>query len=148
VVESGGAYRCIHPVIAHLVRDGLTASRRQEVHRSLALALALVLRPDELPERAGELARHAERGGEPELAYRYALIAAEHAGARYAYTEALGWLDLAAGSARTSDQVQTVDRRTADVVESAGWSEAPAARGAAPQTREIVGEDLDFRVRG
>ncbi|HET7427777.1 MAG TPA: AAA family ATPase [Gemmatimonadales bacterium] len=148
VVESGGAYRCIHPVIAHLVRDGLTASRRQEVHRSLALALALVLRPDELPERAGELARHAERGSEPELAYRYALVAAEQAGARYAYTEALGWLDLAAGSARTSDQVQTVDRRTADVVESAGWSEAPAARGAAPQTREIVGEDLDFRVRG
>ena len=39
VVEEGGVYRCAHPVIAHVVRDGLTASRRSEVHRSLALSL-------------------------------------------------------------------------------------------------------------
>lgn len=148
VVESGGAYRCIHPVIAHLVRDGLTASRRQEVHRSLALALARVLRPEEVPDRAGELARHAERGDEPELAYRYALVAAEHAVARYAYTEALGWLDLAATSARTPEQAQAVDRLTADVVESAGWSEAPPGSTPVPVTREIVSEDLDLRIRG
>ncbi len=148
VAESGGAYRCIHPVIAHLVRDGLTASRRQEVHRSLALALARMLRPEELPDRAGELARHAERGGEPELAYRYALVAAERSVVRYAYTEALGWLDLAAASARTPDQGQTVDRLTADVVESAGWSETPQVAAALPVTREIVSEDLDLRVRG
>jgi predicted ATPase len=148
VTESGGVYRCIHPVIAHLVRDGLTESRRQEVHRSLALALARVLRPEELPDRAGELARHAERGGEPELAYRYALVAAERSVARYAHTEALGWLDLAAASARTPDQEQAVDRLTADLVESAGWSEAPQASVALPVTREIVSEDLDLRVRG
>jgi DNA-binding SARP family transcriptional activator len=148
VTESGGAYRCIHPVIAHLVRDGLTESRRQEVHRSLALALARVLRPAELPDRAGELARHAERGGEPELAYRYALIAAERSVAHYAHTEALGWLDLAAASARTPDKEQAVDRLTADLVESAGWSEAPPPSVALPVTREIVSEDLDLRVRG
>jgi predicted ATPase len=148
VAESGGAYRCIHPVIAHLVRDGLTSSRRQEVHRSLALSLARVLRPEELPERAGELARHAERGGEPELAYRHALVAADHAVARYAYTEALGWLDLAAASARTPDQARAVDRRTADVVESAGWSEIPAGLAPLPVTRELASEDLDLRVRG
>ena len=147
VAESGGAYRCMHPVIAHLVRDGLTASRRQEVHRSLALALARVLRPDDMTDRAGELARHAERGGEPELAYEYAVVAAEHAVARYAYTEALGWLDLAAASARTADRAQTVDRLTADVVESAGWSEVPGL-APLPVTREIVSEDFDLRVRG
>jgi DNA-binding SARP family transcriptional activator len=147
VAETDGAYRCMHPVIAHLVRDGLTVSRRQEVHRSLALALARLLRPEELPERAGELARHAERGGEPELAYQYALVAARHAVTRFAHTEALGWLDLAAASARTSDQAQSVDRLTANVVESAGWSEAPQARAPLPITREIVSEDLDLRVR-
>ena len=48
VVEEGGAYRCIHPVIAHLVRDGLTASRRQEVHRAIALALELVTGEEEI----------------------------------------------------------------------------------------------------
>ncbi|MGH7534638.1 MAG: ATP-binding protein, partial [Gemmatimonadales bacterium] len=42
VNEEGETYRCTHPVIAHVVRDGLTAPRRQEVHRSLALSLERV----------------------------------------------------------------------------------------------------------
>jgi DNA-binding SARP family transcriptional activator len=146
VVEQGGAYRCIHPVIAHLVRDGLTASRRQEVHRSVAMALELVAGGEDIAAAAGEIARHAERGGERELAYRHARLAAEGAVARYAYAEALSWLDLAAASARGSAQTETVDLLTADVMERAGWSEAPS-RAAPPITREIVSEDLDLRVR-
>ena len=148
VVEEGAAYRCVHPVIAHTVRDGLTASRRTEVHRSLALALELVLGREGSPAVAGELARHADRGGERELAYRYARLAAEGASARYAYTEALSWLDLAASSARTAEQAEAVDHLTADVLESAGWSEPPRTSPALPITREIVSEDLDLRVRG
>ena len=148
VVEEGGAYRCVHPVIAHLVRDGLTASRRQEVHRSLALALELVLRPDEIPAAAGELARHADRGGERDLAYAYARLAAQSAINRYAYTEALSWLDLAASSARTAEETEAVDGLTADVLETAGWSEASRPSLPIPVTREIVSEDLDLRVRG
>jgi DNA-binding SARP family transcriptional activator len=146
VVEEGGAYRCIHPAIAHLMRDGLTASRRQEVHRSLALALELVTPQDELAAVAGEIARHAERGGEREHAYRYARLAAEGAMARYAYAEALSWLDLAASSAKGPAQAEAVDQLTAEVMERAGWSEAPS-RATAPITREIVSEDLDLRVR-
>ena len=148
VAEENGAYRCVHPVIAHTVRDGLTASRRTEVHRSLALALERVLGREESPAVAGELARHADRGGERELAYRYARLAAEGASARYAYTEALSWLDLAASSARTADEAQAVDHLTADVLESAGWSEPPRTSPTLPITREIVNEDLDLRVRG
>jgi predicted ATPase len=147
LTEESGAYRCIHPVIAHLVRDGLTSSRRQEVHRSLALALERVVQPEELATAAGEIARHAERGGESDLAFRYAIVASEAAVARYAYTEALAWLDLAAGSARGADQTAGVDRLTADLLERAGWSEPPE-RPAPPVTREIVSEDLDLRVRG
>jgi DNA-binding SARP family transcriptional activator len=146
-IEEAGTYRCAHPVIAHMVRDGLTASRRQEVHRSLALALGLVLRPEEASAAASELARHADRGSEPGLAYRYALLAAEGAVSRYAYTEALSWLDLAASSAREAAESELVDRRTADVLEQAGWREAPGGQ-AQPVTREIVTEDLDLRVRG
>jgi DNA-binding SARP family transcriptional activator len=148
VAEEGGAYRCVHPVIAHMVRDGLTASRRREVHRALALALELVLAKEELPSAAGELARHADRGGEHELAYRSARMAAEGAAARYAYTEALSWLDLAASSARGSEQTKTVDQLTADVLEKAGWSEPPRRAAPLPITREIVSEDFDLRVRG
>jgi hypothetical protein len=96
---------------------------------------------------AGELARHADHGGERELAYRYARLAAEGAIARYAYTEALSWLDLASSSARTSEQAQAVDQLTADVLETAGWSEPPRPSASLPITREIVSEDLDLRVR-
>jgi predicted ATPase len=147
VVEEGGRYRCIHPAIAHLMRDGLTASRRQEVHRSLALALELVTPPEELAGVAGEIARHAERGGEREHAYRYARLAADGAVSRFAYAEALAWLDLAATSAKGPEQAEAVDHLTAEVMERAGWSEAPS-RKAVPVTREIVSEDLDLRVRG
>lgn len=146
-VEEHGTFRCAHPVIGHLVRDGLTVPRRQEVHRSLALALGLVVPPEDIAAAAAEMARHADRGREPGLAYRYALLAAEGAMARFAYTEALSWLDLAASHARDGDESQAVDRRTADVLERAGWSEVPVLAGR-PLTREIVTEDLDLRVRG
>lgn len=146
-LEERGTFRCAHPVIGHLVRDGLTVPLRQEVHRSLALALGLVVPPEEVPAVAGEMARHADRGREPGLAYRYALLAAEGAMSRFAYTEALSWLDLAASSARGGEESEAVDRRTADVLEQAGWSELPQVTGR-PLTREIVTEDLDLRVRG
>lgn len=147
-VEEDGGYRCIHPVIAHMVRDGLTASRRQETHRSLGQALELALGPDEAAEAAGQIARHADRGGDRGLAYRYALLAARGAMARYAYTEALSWLDLAASSARGAGESEAVDSLTADVLERAGLSEAPRSPGSLPVTREIVSEDLDLKVRG
>ena len=146
--EEAGAYRCVHPVIAHMVRDGLTASRRQEVHRALALALEKALSPEEASDAAGDLARHADRGGERELAYRYALLAAQAAKARYAYTEALSWLDLAATSARGAEQTEAVNQRTADLLETAGLKEVPRPSAPIPVTREIVTEDLDLRVQG
>jgi DNA-binding SARP family transcriptional activator len=145
--EDQGAYGCIHPVIAHMVRDGLTASRRRETHRALALALEVALSAEELGEVAGQVARHADRGGERPLAYRYALLAAQAAAARYAYSEALSWLDLAAASARSPTESEGVDALTAEVLERAGLSEAPRPSGPLPVTREIMSEDLDLRVR-
>jgi hypothetical protein len=149
LVEDGGWYRCAHPVIAHVVRGGLTAPRRRELHRALALSLDHLTRPDRLPLIAGEIARHADRGGEPGLAYRSALIASEAALERIAFAEALTWLDLAAGAASSQAETDEVNRRTADLLEMAGWSEVPPDRSRGlPATREIVGEDLDLPVRG
>ena len=39
LMEEGGSYRCAHPVIGHVVRDGLSPARRSEVHRALAVTL-------------------------------------------------------------------------------------------------------------
>ncbi|HKU63354.1 MAG TPA: AAA family ATPase [Gemmatimonadales bacterium] len=148
VVEDGGAYRAAHPVIAHVVRDGLTAPRRREVHRSLALSLEQSLPQELVTQVAGEIARHADRGGERGLAFRAALLACEAALERIAFAEALSWLDLAAASATDEEQRADVNRRTADLLETAGWTEVPAGtpRGI-PATREIASDDLDLPMR-
>jgi DNA-binding SARP family transcriptional activator len=147
VVEEAGAYRCAHPVIAHVVRDAISPPRRAEVHRILALTLELASSGGP-GVRAGEIARHADRGGEPALAYRYALIASDAAVERYAYAEALSWLDLAAAASAGQEQAGAVNRRTADVLEMAGWREVPEGiRPGGPATREIVKEDLDLTVQ-
>jgi DNA-binding SARP family transcriptional activator len=149
VVEEEGSYRCAHPVIAHVVRDGLSPARRTEVHRALALTLELTLNTAGRARIAGEIARHADRGDEPGLAYRHALQATDAAVERYAYAEALSWLDLAAGAARTPEESADVNRRTADILEVAGWREVPPeVRPGGPATREIVRDDLDLPVKG
>ena len=148
VIEEGGVYRCAHPVIARVVRDGLTASRRREVHRTLALALQRAVLPREATDAAREIARHADRGGEPGLAYRSALMASEGATERYAFAEALSWLDLAAANAREPAETAAVNRLTADVLEAAGWSEAPPlTKLGGPVTRELEREDFDLPVK-
>ncbi|MEA2724546.1 MAG: hypothetical protein QOH59_2317 [Gemmatimonadales bacterium] len=149
MVEEGGVYRCAHPVIAHVVRDRLTAVRRREVHRTLALSLERLVAPEDARDTAREIARHADRGGEPALAYRFALVASEGATERYAFAEALSWLDLAASNARGPAEADAVNRLTADVLEAAGWSEIPPlTKLGGPITRELEREDFDLMVKG
>jgi hypothetical protein len=148
IVEEGGVYRCAHPVIAYVVRDRLTGSRRREVHRTLALALERAPGPQDVRELAREIARHADRGGESALAYRFALMASEGAIQRYAFAEALSWLGLAAANARQPGEADAVNRLTATVLEAAGWSEAPAlGETGGPLTRELQREDIDLPLR-
>jgi DNA-binding SARP family transcriptional activator len=149
VTEEGGSYRCAHPVIAHVVRDGLTSSRRREVHRTLALALERAMQPQDRREVSREIARHADRGGEPALAYKYALIAAEEALDRYAFSETMSWLDLAASNARTATESDAVNRLTANVLEASGGRDIPQpASLGSPITRELVREDFDLPMSG
>jgi hypothetical protein len=132
-----------------VVRDGLTPTRRREVHRALAASLDEVSPAALARSVAGDIARHAEQGGDRGLAYRSALLAGEGALQRFAFAEALSWLDLASTVAGDRSETDDVDRRTAALMETAGWSEAPSARrGRPPITREIVSEDLDLPVRG
>ncbi|OLC08644.1 MAG: hypothetical protein AUH42_00980 [Gemmatimonadetes bacterium 13_1_40CM_70_11] len=128
LVEERGAYRCAHPVIADVVRESLTPARRRELHRAIALALVTVVASADPREVAGDIARHAEHGGEPTVAYRYALVASEAATARYAFEEALSWLDLASSTAGSLAETTEAGRRTADVLRLAGWSQPPPPR--------------------
>ncbi len=124
LAEDGGVYRCAHPVIADVVREGLSVPRRREIHRAIALSLEAAA-PADVGEIAGEIARHAARGGERALAHRSAMQACDEAVRRYAFEEALSWLDLAAGVAEAGEEVEAVNRRTADVLGVAGWTEPP-----------------------
>lgn len=145
LLEDGGVYRCAHPVIAEVVRDRLTAARRREVHRAIALSLEAVTEPDGVGEVAGEVARHADRGGERALAYRFALLGSEEALRRYAFEEALSWLDLAADTAQSGAEVDAVNQRTADTLALAGWPEPPRrARRPGTPSRGITQIDLDL----
>jgi DNA-binding SARP family transcriptional activator len=148
LIEEEGGYRCAHPVIAHVVRDSISPVRRAEVHRAIAVTLERSPSGSRHGALAGEIARHADRGGEPGLAYRHALQAGDAAVERFAYAEALSWLDLAAGAARTPEESAEVNRRTADILEVAGWREVPPdIRPGGPATREIVKDDLDLPVK-
>jgi len=106
-------YRCAHPVIADVVRELLTPARQTETHRAIALAMEGLATPLERQATAGEIARHAQRGNEPGMAYTYALLASDEATARYAFEDALAWLDLAAAAAGDDAEASSeVDRRT------------------------------------
>lgn len=145
LVEEHVVYRCAHPVIADVVRDLLTPARRRELHRAIALSLVTIAASPDPGELAGEVARHAERGGERALAYRYALLASETAASRYAFEEALTSLDLASSMAEGAAETDDVNRRTAHLLGLAGWSEPPrTARRRSGAGRAIERRDLDL----
>lgn len=149
LVEEQGVYRCAHAVIAEVVRDALTPARRRELHRAIALALITIAGSGDIGEQAGEIARHADRGGEGAAAYRYALIASDAAAGGYAFEEALSWLDVAAAAASGAPEADEVNRRTARVLALAGWSEREAkrpSRGSGTR-RGIDRRDVDLEIR-
>jgi DNA-binding SARP family transcriptional activator len=119
LVEEENAYRCAHPVIARVVRDALSPSRRREVHRSLALTLQALAEESGDRTLAGVIALHADRGGERALAYRAAIEASRVASDDVTPEVALTWLDQAATHARTPDEVTAVNRLTARLVDDA-----------------------------
>ena len=74
---------------------------------------------------------------------------ARNAPARYAFEEALSWLDLASGIAGEGPEADDVNRRTAEVLRLAGWSEPPpmgARRSGSGGA--IEGRDLDLGPDG
>jgi DNA-binding SARP family transcriptional activator len=144
-VEDDGVYRCAHPVIARVVSDALGTARRREVHRGLALALEVSAAG--AVGDPGEVARHAEQGGERAMTYRYAMLAAAECEARFAYAEALGWLDMAAAASGSVADTDAVNVITARLLDAAGWHDAPHLRREPVQSGRLAVSDFDLPAR-
>jgi len=146
VVEENAQYRCAHPILADVIRSRLSTSRRRETHRALALSLEFLLSSSAFQEKEmGEIARHAEQGGDRAMAYRYALLAADACGQRSAHEEALSWLDLASSCAETVEETRIVSRHVTGLLEQAGWDEAPTPRSPnGPTAARLELADLDI----
>jgi hypothetical protein len=83
------------------------------------------------------------------MSYRYAILAADACGNRFANEEALSWLDLASATADGPEEAEAVDRLTALILDKAGWREAPPVRAPAiSPIGRVVRDDLDLPARG
>ena len=147
VVEEDGVYRCAHPVIARVVSDALGTARRREVHRGLAIATEIASVESGIPADPGYIARHADQGGERVMAFRYGMLAVETCEARFAYDEALTWVDFASAVAGSASDTDAVNRATARLLESAGWREPPKSEPGAVQGGQLRVADLDLPAR-
>jgi tetratricopeptide (TPR) repeat protein len=87
LTEEGNHYTFAHPLVATVVREGLSGARRAFLHRRAAEALEAA-NAGRLPPIAGQLAAHYREAGDTGQAARYAEMAAEHALALAAPDEA------------------------------------------------------------
>ena len=146
--QVGGTYTCAHPIIADVVCAGLTTGRRQDLHRAIARSLQAITKEDESAAVADEIARHAQKAGEDQLAFRNALIASQAAEPRHSMEDALSWLDLAAAVAAAGDESALVSQQTARLLEETGWTEPPsAAKHLDTQPLGIEQDDVDLRSK-
>ena len=90
LVERGNDYEFAHPLLAGIVRDGLSTPRRRRLHQQVAEHL-LAIHEDELESIVGRLTRHFAEAGDTVEAARYAEMAAAQAAQLGAMTEAVNF---------------------------------------------------------
>lgn len=88
IAERGGAYAFVHPLVAAVVRDGLSGARRTFLQRRAAEAIEVAY-TGRLPQIAGRLSAHYAQAGDRAWAASFAEMAAERALALAAPTEAV-----------------------------------------------------------
>ncbi|HEX6292523.1 MAG TPA: AAA family ATPase [Herpetosiphonaceae bacterium] len=90
LVEHGGAYSFVHPLVAAIVVQDLTAARRAFLHRRAAQALERLwaYRPEQV---AGRLMEHYTAAGDLRRAAHYAQIASAQAFSIGAFVEAAAY---------------------------------------------------------
>jgi DNA-binding SARP family transcriptional activator len=151
VSNAPGRYRFAHALIQHTLYEGLSATRRARLHRSIAEALEDRL-GDHPGDRASELARHwlsAMRPTDRAKAVEYACVAGENALDALAPSEAIRWFNLAL---EVLAQVPD-DRQRAGCLAGLGEAQRQTGDGSYRETlleagrlSEIIG-DVDVLVR-
>ena len=109
IFEPAGAHRVgfRHAVVQKVAYEALSYGRRSQLHREAASVLTeRASVPDAI---AAELAVHHLEAGQFERAYRYSLVAAEAARARFANAEAARFFSLALGAASSIDSMSSLD---------------------------------------
>ncbi len=92
--EREARYEFAHPLVAHVVRERLSAARRRFLHRRAAEVLAATQTAN-LPAVAGQLVTHYSEAHQPEQAAHYAAMAGERALSLTALTEAVAFYEQA-----------------------------------------------------
>jgi tetratricopeptide (TPR) repeat protein len=83
-----GWYDFSHPKVREVVYHEASQGRRRWLHARIGQTLE-VRHADDLPAVAAQLAEHFDRGGDPERALRYSLVAADRARQLHANAEAI-----------------------------------------------------------
>ncbi len=124
VVQEPGSVRFHHEIVAGVVYRGLSAYRRQLLHRRASKALQRVQ-----PDAAAALARHLAAAGLPGQAARYALqagLAAKqvfaHAEARSHFDQALALLALEAAGLHDPADLAENRRLRMHALDERGWA--------------------------
>ena len=107
--EVGERYEFDQPLLAMVVRDGLSKTRRRFLHRRAADSL-LIAQADGLDAVAGQLARHFAGAGVPAQAAKYAEMAGRHAFGLGAMVEALAYFQRAYGYESTPARLLEMGR--------------------------------------
>lgn len=108
IEETDSGYRFRHGLIRQVIYDELSSHRRAWLHGQVAQTLEQ-LSLDQLDEQASILARHYERAGRYEIAFRYQLRAGDWAKAAYASREALDFYNRAIILARQYSDLMSRD---------------------------------------
>jgi DNA-binding NarL/FixJ family response regulator len=103
VASDGERYEFAHALVRHAIYDELSPSRQARLHRRIAEALERLGGQVDASELASQYYRSRTLPG-AEHGYRYAVAAAEHAKERYAYEQAVVFLQMALELAAESDE--------------------------------------------
>ena len=111
VAEETG-FRFSHPLMKHVVYGSSIGSRREMLHRRVALALE-TLHGDSLDARVTEIAHHLTRAGRfaaPEQVVEFTRRAADRAFGVYAWSEAARYYDAAVTAAERAGTFSAQDK--------------------------------------
>jgi len=137
------AYTFLHDLYQRVLYDRLSKSRRTRLHRHIA-KFEVQTHPNEMRERAAQLAVHFERGGDASEAIEHLKQASANALQRHALQEAIDLLrhalnllsTLPAGTARNESELALQMLLSTPLLMAKGYS-APEAAVAAARAREL-----------